>query len=73
MATTINITDRTEEPPRFGQVWRDYAGVSHAVLSFGQSWVTFSDPADARAAAAACIQCAEAMEAIPPAPEGGQS
>ena len=73
MALTINITERAEEPPRYGHAWRDDGGALHATLTFGQSWVTFGGPADARAAAAACIQAAEAMEALPPVPEGGAS
>lgn len=73
MAITINITERAEEPPRYGHAWRDDEGTLHATITFGQSWITFGSPADARASAVACIRAAEAMEALPPAQDGGQS
>ena len=57
--------------PRLGHVWRDKKGDAFGTVRLGetdsQAALTFYSPADARAAAAACIATAEAMEALPPA------
>jgi hypothetical protein len=49
----------------FGHAWRDRDGNPCATVRFGESHLSFSSPAHARAVAAACNQAAAAMEALP--------
>ena len=56
---------------RAGHVWRDDKGYVHGTVrvdpeGLSSAFLSFGDPATARAVAAACIACAEAMEALPP-------
>ena len=56
---------------RSGHVWRDDKGSVYGTVRIdpegnSSAFLSFHDPATARAVAAACIACAEAMEALPP-------
>jgi len=63
----VNITSPAGAA-KFDHVWRAGDGGARASVSFGDSWITFGDPAAARAAATECLKAAEAMEALPPGP-----
>jgi hypothetical protein len=69
--------------PRFdGHVWRDKYGTVHATVDLDarRNYLSFGNPADARALAAECIKAAEAMErfeaeavtSAPPTPVTGE-
>ena len=59
---TTTAVERIE----FGHAWLDDVGARHAAVYLGAATITFRDPTQARAAAAACTQAAEALEALPP-------
>jgi len=67
----VNITSPAGEP-EFTQAWRADDGGARASVHLGDSWITFDGPALARALAAECAKAAGAMDALPPAQDGGQ-
>lgn len=51
------------QPAFSGHVWRAADGVVGATVDLGpRSYLSFADPAEARALAAECVKAAEAME-----------
>lgn len=69
---TVNHTENSKDAPRHSHTWRGNDGEARAAVDIGATWLAFDDPAGARALAAECLKAADAMDALPPAPEGGQ-